>query len=87
MPKNVQIPYNLFLLLCKYHLIEPDANMEAAIIAGLTDKLDSLTKHELYSRYKDNKLSEEERQTARKEYLDRVGMQEGFRWSSLEPPK
>ena len=42
--KNVQIPYELFVSLLRYHLNE--------IRQGLEQKLDSLVRHELYAKYK-----------------------------------
>lgn len=91
--KNVQIPEELFVNLCRYHLLGTDAMEEweetellQSIEKGLQNKLDSLLRHELYSKYKNTTLTEKERQEARKAYLDSVGMREGYRWSSLEPP-
>lgn len=91
--KNVQIPEELFINLCRCHLLGTD-NMEEweeiellqSIKNGLQNKLDSLLKRELYSKYKDTTLTEKERQEARQAYLDAIGMREGYRWSSLEPP-
>lgn len=46
---------------------------------GLEKKLDALVMRELYKKYK-TAPSEEEREKARREYLDRRGVQESFRW-------
>ena len=76
--KNVQIPYELFFQLMKYHLME-DESCEADIRRGMEKKLDALVMHELYTKSK-MEVTEEEREKARKEYLDRRGVLESFRW-------
>lgn len=76
--KNVQITYELFLELIKYHLLESDANTEI-IKKELTQKIDALVMRELYSKYK-TAPTEEEKEKARKEYLDRRGVPDSFRW-------
>ena len=79
MGNNIQIPLELFLQLCKFHLAEiPDD--EDAIRRGLEDKLDALAKRQLYSTYKDKSLSDQERERARQQYLDAVGIHSDFRW-------
>ena len=74
--KNVQIPYELFLLLLQYHLMEYRQN-EEKIRQGLEKKMNAM--REIYSRYK-TAPTEEEREKYRKEYLDRRGIPEDFRW-------
>ncbi len=76
--KNVQIPYELFFQLMKYHLME-DESCEADIRRGMEKKLDALVMHELYTKSK-MEVTEEEREKARKEYLDRRGVLDSFRW-------
>ena len=76
--KNVQIPYELFFQLMKYHLMEGES-CEVDIRRGLEKKLDALVMHELYTKSK-MAVTEEEREKARKEYLDRRGVPESFRW-------
>ena len=76
--KNVQIPYELFFQLMKYHLME-DESCEADIRRGMEKKLDTLVMHELYTKSK-MEVTEEEREKARKEYLDRRGVLDSFRW-------
>ena len=49
--KNVQIPYELFVSLLRYHLMEDDDCLNK-IRQGLEQKLDSLVLHELYAKYK-----------------------------------
>ena len=76
--KNVQIPYELFLLLLQYHLMEYRQN-EEKIRQGLEKKMNAMAEREIYSRYKPAP-TEEEREKYRKEYLDRRGIPEDFRW-------
>lgn len=78
MMKNVQISYELFMLLLRYHLMEDDTCLEE-IRQGLEKKLDSLVQHELYGKYK-TAPTQEEREKARQEYLDRRGVPDSFRW-------
>jgi hypothetical protein len=76
--KNIQIPYELFVLLLHYHLLDDTGNSEK-IQKGLEKKLAALAKHDLYGKSK-TALTEEEREKARQEYLDRQGVPERFRW-------
>lgn len=76
--KTVQIPYELFGELLRYHLLEDDCCAEE-IRQGLEQKLDSLVRHELYKKYK-TAPTQEEREKARQEYLDRRGILDSFRW-------
>lgn len=76
--KNVQISYELFLELIKYHLLDMESDTEN-IKKQLTNKIDALVMRELYSKYK-TAPTEEEKERARKEYLDRRGISENFRW-------
>ena len=76
--KNVQIPYELFLLLLQYHLMEYRQN-EEKIRQGLEKKMNAMAEREIDSRYK-TAPTEEEREKYRKEYLDRRGIPEDFRW-------
>lgn len=80
---NVQISEELFLNLVKYHLCglntwEDDLNQP--IEKALQEKLDALANRELYSKYKNTALTDEERERARQEYLDRKGIPIDFRW-------
>ena len=45
----------------------------------MEEKLDAMVRHELYAKYK-AAPTEEEREQARQEYLDRRGVPESFRW-------
>lgn len=76
--KNVQIPYDLFVALLQYHLVMDDDYAED-IQRGLEQRLDAMVRHELYAKYK-TAPTEEEREQARQEYLDRRGVPESFRW-------
>ena len=76
--KNVQIPYELFVSLLRYHLMEDDDCLNE-IRQGLEQTLDALVRHELYAKYKTDS-SAEEREQARQEYLDRCGVFPDFRW-------
>lgn len=75
--KSIQISEELFIALIKYHLLMEDAYPE--IKKGLMDKLDSITMRQLYSKYK-TAPTEDEKEKARKEYLDKRGVPDSFRW-------
>lgn len=76
--KNVQIPQELFFALMKYFLIGQE-ELLPEIQKGLEQKLDSLVMRELYTKYK-TAPTEEEREKARREYLDKRGVPDSFRW-------
>ena len=76
--KNVQISQELFMQLLRFHLME-DADCETEIKQELEKKLDKMVMRDLYGKFK-TALTEEEREQARKEYLDRRGVPESFRW-------
>ena len=76
--KNVQITENLFLALVKYHLLETN-DYEEEIKKELSSKLDAMVKRQIYTRYKTSP-TEEKREKARLEYLDKVGISTEFRW-------
>ena len=76
--KQVQIPQELFVLLIRYHLMEVDSNVDEIRI-GLEKKLSAMVLRELYGKSK-TALTEEEREKARQEYLDRRGIPDSFRW-------
>ncbi len=78
MRKNVQLPYDLFYALLLYHLGMDDTQAKK-IRQGLEQKLDAVVQHELYEKYK-TAPTEEEREKARLEYLDRRGVPDNFRW-------
>ncbi len=76
--KNVQIPYELFLNLVRFHLLDMD-EFDKEIRIGLERKLDTMMSRQLYLQFK-TAPTEEEREAARKEYLDKRGVPESFRW-------
>ena len=76
--KSVQIPYELFFQLLQYFLMDNYAG-EEIIRLGLEKKLDAMVNREVYSKSK-TAPTEEEREKFRKEYLDRRGIPENFRW-------
>ena len=78
--KQVQISQTLFIELVKYHLMDHhEPSQEGYIKTELKDKLDAMIKHDLYTQYK-SATTEEEREKARQQYLDKVGMHRDFRW-------
>lgn len=76
--KNVQISQELFFMLMRYHLLGQE-DLSEEIRKELEEKLDALVMRELYTKSK-SAPTEEEREKARKEYLDRRGVPDSFRW-------
>ena len=76
--KNVQISEQLFVALVKYHLLEID-DVYPEIKKGLEEKVDALVMRELYTKYK-TAPTDEKREKARREYLDKRGVPDSFRW-------
>ena len=76
--KNIQISEELFFALLKYHLVEID-DVLPEIKMELEDKLEAMIRRDLYTKYK-TAPTEEEREKARQEYLEKVGMHRSFRW-------
>lgn len=64
--------------LIRFHLLE-DVSCEREIRQELENKLDRMVMRDLYGKSK-TAPTEEEREQARKEYLDRRGVSENFRW-------
>ena len=64
--------------LLRVHLME-DVDCETEIKRELEKKLDKMVMRDLYGKFK-TAPTEEEREQARKEYLDRRGVPESFRW-------
>ncbi len=75
--KNVQIPYDLFEKIVLYHL-NGETDYEEDIRQGLDRKLDAMLDRQIYSEYK-TAPTEEQREKARQEYLDRRGIPRDFR--------
>jgi hypothetical protein len=78
--ENVQIPYELFVDLVLYHLNGED-DFDEEIRQGLEQKLDAMLNRQLYSQYK-TAPTEEQREQARQEYLDRRGVPQSYRWTT-----
>lgn len=76
--KSVQISRDLFQKLLLYHVGLDDSGAEE-IRKELEKKLDAMVQHELYAKYK-TAPTEEEREKARLDYLDRRGVPDSFRW-------
>ena len=76
--KNVQISSQLFFNLIRFHLLEVDEVLPE-INKDLELKIEAHARRELYTKYK-TAPTEEERENARQEYLDKVGMHRDFRW-------
>ena len=76
--KNVQISKELFFLLVRYFLIGQEET-EPEIVKALEKKMDALVMRELYTQYK-TAPTEEEKEKARREYLDKRGVPDSFRW-------
>ena len=76
--RNVQISQELFMQLLRFHLME-DESCEEEIKKELEKKLDRMVMRDLFGKSK-TASTEEEREQARKEYLDRRGVLESFRW-------
>lgn len=77
--KQSQIPTTILYSLFRYFLIERTEEDEKLITKALEDKLEAMVKHDLYTKSKVAE-TEEEREKARQEYLDRIGMRDSFRW-------
>lgn len=76
--KQIQISEELFIQLIWFHLCDDDLWQEE-IEQGLQSKLDTIINRNLYTRYK-SADTEEEREKARIEYLDRKGYHPDWRW-------
>ena len=76
--KNVQISEELFVAIMRYFMLEQE-ELLPQIKQGLEKKLDAMVMRELYTKYK-TAPTEEEREKARQEYLEKVGMHRNFRW-------
>ena len=80
MSKNIQISQELFFDLVRYFVLDDTSETRLkAILGGLETKIDKMVKHELYTASKTAETPEE-RETARKQYLDKIGMRDSFRW-------
>ena len=76
--RNVQISQEVFMQMLRFHLME-DESCEREIKQELEKKLDRMVMRDLFGKSKTAR-TKEEREQARKEYLDRRGVLESFRW-------
>lgn len=76
--KNVQIPFSLFFKLYGY-FVYGNRKDEELIRQQLEEKYKKLCRHILYTSSKTSP-TEEEREDAKKRYLDEVGVPESFRY-------
>ena len=81
---NIQIPESLFYDILRYYLIASKGEaipeqLDKRVFNGLSDKVQKIADRELYTLYK-TAPTEEEKEKARQEYLDRKGIPESFRW-------
>lgn len=84
MSKSVQIPEETFVELVKYFCLEDHAaDRYHELQRVIQEKFDKLVNHMVYTQYK-TAATEQEREKARQEYLDRVGMRESFRWQNTD---
>ncbi|MCR5692203.1 MAG: complexin-2 [Eubacterium sp.] len=80
MAKTVQIPLDTFYDLIRVHLLDQnDPDTMKRISSTLERKLDTMTRREYYSTYKNTSLTDAERQEARLKYLDAAGIPDAFR--------
>lgn len=84
--KNIQIKQELFIKLIQYFYSEEIGydneelfDLEREIKSGLQKKLDKISMRSYYTKYKTAE-TEQEREEARKKYLDERGVPESFRW-------
>lgn len=80
--KNVQIPESLFYDLIRYFCIDGLENWEyqdiyKRIQDGVNQKVDKIVAHNLFTEYK-RAVTPDERENARKKYLDYVGIPSSF---------
>ena len=81
---NIQIPESLFYDIIRYYLIASKGEaiqeeLDKRVFNGLSDKVQKIADREIYTIYK-TAPTEEEREKARKKYLDSKGIPESFRW-------
>lgn len=79
--KQIQISEKLFTQMCAYILV-PEYNTDEkfeTIKRAIFEKIDRMTEHELYTKYKTSP-TDEQKEAARQEYLDKKGIHPDFRW-------
>lgn len=80
MGKNIQIDAALYGELVRYHILQQkNVDIERSIYNKLMEKHERMMRHEIYTKARLSK-SAKEREEARKQYLDMVGMRDSFRY-------
>lgn len=79
--KNITIPESLWWDMVRYCLVEECQTEDRyrLIEKGITAKLDRMAEHEAYTKYK-TAPTPQQREEARKEYLERKGIHHNFVW-------
>lgn len=79
--KMIQIPESLYLQIATYILVDQHRTEDCrrTIEQGILNKFDRQINHDLYSKYK-TAPTPEQREKARQEHLDRIGIPDSFRW-------
>lgn len=79
--KQIQIPESLFALMASYCLIPEQCTNEnlQAIKKGITEKLNRMIEHDLYTKYK-TAPTDAQKEQARQNYLEKKGINSNFRW-------
>jgi hypothetical protein len=81
MAKQIQIEQQLFIDLYKLIVLDCcNADTYNNIKQQLENKFNKMLNHSLYSKYKTAPTTEEKEQ-ARQDYLNRIGMSSSFRWA------
>ena len=76
--KQVQMPESWFLAVCRY--IAGNESEYEFIKSGIQAKIKRTMEHDLYSIMHDQAMTPEEREQARKKYLESKGIPEDFQW-------
>lgn len=81
--KRVQIPESLLAQMCHYMLIgngsQDRSEAAESLRRALSDKMDAMSRRSAYTAYK-TAQSEQEREKAREEYLNKAGIPDDYRW-------
>lgn len=89
MGKNVQIPTELWEMLCQFHLHGHELEeweldeLWNSIEHKIRMKQEALDRRESYTQYKTAETADQ-REAARQQYLDQRGVPSSFRWSRKE---
>lgn len=75
---KIQIDTALFVNLMRFHL-GGEEFLQEDIQKALKAKIEAMSRRKLYSTYK-TANTQEEREKARQEYLDEIGLREDWRW-------